>query len=81
MVWALASFCLVALTAAWAVHWIRYRERGGPQVNARGRVLLHGIGHWHIPRPFGLAREVLFGRGEQGGKSWLPLPDAFPPAS
>ena len=26
-VWALAAFCLIALTAAWAVHWIRYPDR------------------------------------------------------
>ena len=26
-VWALAAFWLVALTAAWAVHWTKYRER------------------------------------------------------
>ena len=26
-VWALAAFCLIALSAAWAVHWIRHRER------------------------------------------------------
>lgn len=26
-VWALAAGCLVALTVAWAVHWIRFRER------------------------------------------------------
>jgi C4-dicarboxylate transporter/malic acid transport protein len=26
-VWALAACALIALTAAWAVHWIRYRER------------------------------------------------------
>jgi C4-dicarboxylate transporter/malic acid transport protein len=26
-VWALAACCLIALTAAWAVHWIRHRDR------------------------------------------------------
>ncbi len=26
-VWALAAFCLIALTAAWAVHWIKYPDR------------------------------------------------------
>jgi C4-dicarboxylate transporter/malic acid transport protein len=32
-VWALAAFCLVALTAAWAVHWTRYRERAVAHAN------------------------------------------------
>jgi C4-dicarboxylate transporter/malic acid transport protein len=67
-VWALAAFVLIALTAAWAVHWIRHRDRA--LAHAANPVMAH---FWGAPA---MALMTVGSGTVLLGRDWIGLPAA-----